>query len=1180
MRTNPGFSSRSGFFWTVLVLAAVASLLAAPALGQESALTAAPQPLISQPVDESQLTTLKGNTHPLARPEFDLGTAPASLPMERMLLVLKRSPAQESALRKLLDDQQDKASPNYHKWLTPEEFGKQFGPTDSDMQTITSWLQSHGFQVGTTKGRTVLDFSGSASQVQEAFHTAIHRYIVNGDQHWANASDPKIPTALTGAVAGIHTLHNFLKKPMVHFSGEKASAQLVPGKPPLVTFSDGTHALGPQDYATIYNINPLYQANPPVSGGGMNIGVVARSNLFYGGEDVYGFASVFNTNISMNILVNGPDPGDLGGGEEAEATLDATWSGAIAPGANVDFVVSASTNTTDGVDLSELYIIEGNFAAVMTESFGSCEANVTNTEAQGISAMAQQAAAEGITYIVSSGDSGAEGCDNPNYEATATGPVSVNVLASSPYTVAAGGTMFNENGQGSKYWRAAGQYITGSAISYIPEDVWNESCTSAQCGQNANIWSAGGGKSTLFTKPSWQAGVSGIPTDGARDLPDISLTAAGHDPYLVCLEGSCIPNGQGQIYLYFISGTSAAAPSFAGIMALVDTKMAQLSGQQASGPQGQADYVLYRLAAGETFSQCNGSSTSTTPASTCIFNDVTSGNNAVPGELNYGSISAQYQSGAGYDPATGLGSVNVTNLVNKWSTVTFNPTTTTIVSASPTTITHGQPVNVNVTVTSSSGTPTGTVAVVGIDQEGHRQTAGVFPLSGGAFLGQVPTLPGTFTGLEWLTAEYSGDGTFAPGIAPEVGPFTVNPEPSKTTLTAQTLTVSGNNLYLTSLGSSVGYGNMVYLHADVAGQSGLGTPTGTVTFADANGDPSIPGNPYQISSAGSAVTPFGLFTLPVGAYAVTAQYSSDYAFNASTSPALTFNITPAATSSVVTSSVSTIGANGSVTLTANIATGTASSPSFGSAPTGTVSFYANGTIVGTAQSVVGTAGAANFLTGPFNSSFAKGTLVTTALPTGSDSITATYSGDSNYATSTSAAITVTVSPDFSLPTAGLGTVTISSPGGTGTVNLTITPGSGFNAAVNFSCFASTLPKGTSCGSASIPAGQTTGTMTVTTTSSRAMLRSQPPSYFLAWWTACGILPLAGMIVIWNPRRRRRMALLSVLLMAILLLLPACGGSGGGGGGGGGGTPAGQYTVSVIATSGSLTHSTTFTLVVQ
>jgi subtilase family serine protease len=553
------------------------------------------QPRILQPVDENQLTVLKGNTHRLARSQFDQGIAPADLPMDRMLLVLKRSPEQDSALHKLLDDQQDKASPNYHKWLTPSQFGKQFGPADQDIQIVTSWLQSHGFRIGqVAKGRNIIEFSGTAAQVQDALHTSIHKYVVNGEEHWANASDPQIPTALTPVVAGVDTLHNFLKKPQIHVSEQTVAAEYVPGKPPLVTFSDGTHALGSTDYATIYNINPLYQAG--VTGQGIAIAVVARSNLFQNGQDVSDFRNVFGVCCGgnfPNIVLNGPDPGDLGGGEEFEATLDATWSGAIAPDAAVYFVVSATTNTTDGVDLSEIYIIDNNLANVMTESFGGCEAALkgNSAQAQAIESLAEQAAAQGITYMVSTGDSGAEGCDDPNSETVATGPVSVNVLASTRYTVAVGGTMFNENGQDSKYWKPSTGIISESVLSYIPENVWNESCTTAQCGQNAGIWAGSGGASVFFPKPSWQSGVKGIPADGKRDLPDVSLTAAGHDPYLLCLDGSCVPDAQNQISLYLVGGTSASAPSFAGIMALVD--------QKTKSRQGQADYVLYKLAATE-----------------------------------------------------------------------------------------------------------------------------------------------------------------------------------------------------------------------------------------------------------------------------------------------------------------------------------------------------------------------------------------------------------------------------------------------------------------------------------------------------------------------------------------------------------------------------------------------------
>ena len=222
---------------TLIAAFVAAGMLCAPVQGQEAA--AGPRPLITQTVDESQLTTLTGNTHPLARPENDLGTAPASLPMARMLLVLKRGNDQEAALRKLLDDQQDKASPNYHQWLTPEQYGLQFGPTDTDLQTITAWLQSHGFEVGSTKGRTVLEFSGTAGQVQEAFHTTIHKYIVKGEQHWANASDPSIPTALTPAVAGIDSLHNFRKKAMNRFVGTYSE------KTKSLTTPEPNYSLGP-----------------------------------------------------------------------------------------------------------------------------------------------------------------------------------------------------------------------------------------------------------------------------------------------------------------------------------------------------------------------------------------------------------------------------------------------------------------------------------------------------------------------------------------------------------------------------------------------------------------------------------------------------------------------------------------------------------------------------------------------------------------------------------------------------------------------------------------------------------------------------------------------------------------------------------------------------------------------
>src|SRR5271157_3154721 len=719
------------------------------ALGQDATGTTstAPQPLITQPVDESQLTTLTGNTYPLAKPQYDLGTAPASLPMERMLLVLKRSPEQEFALRNLLDDQQDKTSPNYHKWLTPEEVGQQFGPTDADMQTITAWLQSHGFQVGSTKGRTVLEFSGSASQVQEAFHTTIHKYLVNGEQHWANASDPQIPTALTLAVAGIVSLHNFPRRAMHEiygkFSRNRDTGKIEPTEP-LYTLPGGCvennssnnpcfYGLGPTDFATIYNVLPLWNAG--INGTGQTIAIVGESNINI--QDAHDFRSLFGLPVNDPVVIlNGPDPGIQG--DEVEANLDVQWSGAVAPNATIDFVVSQSTETTHGIDLSAVYIIENNLAPVMSESYGECELGIGTSGNQFFSALWQQAAAQGITVFISAGDNGSAGCDNFDAQSPAPAQYGLQVsgYASTPYNVAVGGTDFDDFFNPSKYWSTTNTTTTqASALGYIPETTWNSSCTNAIFGKigystnpetNCNdsrliphfvkpLGGSGGvsncttsdGSTTGscsggYAKPSWQTG-TGVPPDSKRDIPDVSLFASNgflQNFYILCeadlTPGPCSlsPN----YYFLAVGGTSASSPAFAGIMALVNQK----TGER----QGNANYVFYKLAGKQSPSSCNSS---TGPATSCVFNDITSGTIAMPCATNspncntktsgdaYGILTG-YDAGAGYDLGTGLGSVNAQNLVNQWSSVTFLASDTTLTGPTPTTITHGQSVSFSATV--------------------------------------------------------------------------------------------------------------------------------------------------------------------------------------------------------------------------------------------------------------------------------------------------------------------------------------------------------------------------------------------------------------------------------------------------------------------------------------------------
>lgn len=718
--------------WTLVPTAALLLVLFTPA-GADS------PKKITQPVDDNQTVTLPGNKHGDAKPENDHGNASANLQLERMLLVLTGGPQQDAAITQLIAQQQDKTSANYRKWLTPDQFGSQFGPALEDVQTVISWLQAEGLQVTrTSRARNFIEFSGSVKDIEKAFHTKIKHYVTKDDDAYANDSDPSIPVALKDVVKGIAGLSGFHKKPQSVSRPDTLTVTRQAGSKPDLTLSNGSHALAPADYGVLYQINPVYQSG--INGTGTVIGIVGRSNINL--NDVLQFRSIFGLpNNPPQIVLNGPNPGNLGGGEEVEALLDVSWAGAVAPNATVKFFVSKSTATQDGVLLSYEYIVDNNAADVMSISFGDCEAHNTVSDALAISGMAQQAAAQGITVLVSSGDSGSAGCDLTS-QTTATGPLSVNVLASNPWTIAVGGTQFNENGQNSLYWSTTNSVTLGSAIAPIPENVWNQSC--ATCN---NIVAGGGGASAIFAKPSYQSGVPGIPNDGVRDVPDVSLTSsAARDPYAICIHGSCTPNAQGQISLGLVGGTSAAAPSFAGILGLVR--------QSQQSRLGQANYVLYALAGQQAFAQCDGSNTSTPPAPACVFNDITVGNNAVPGEPGYGTPSAAYQSTFGFDLATGLGSVNVTRLVQQWNSTNSSSTTVNF-SLTPATVNRGELANVAVQVTSGAGVPTGDVSIL----SSLNESLGGFTLGGGIANGTIAlTTPGTYN----VFARYAGSGSFAP----------------------------------------------------------------------------------------------------------------------------------------------------------------------------------------------------------------------------------------------------------------------------------------------------------------------------------------------------------------------------------------------------------------------------------
>jgi subtilase family serine protease len=689
--------------------------------------------LITQPIDDSKLVMQKGTVNPLARAQFDRGPVQASLPMERMFLVLKRSPAQQVAMETFLAQQLDKTSPNYHNWLTPEQFGERYGTSPDDIAQITTWLQSRGFQVASAShGRGLIEFSGNAGQVEQTFHTAIHSYNVNGQEHFANAIDPSFPAALAPAVAGVLSLQNFPRKHMSRFAGNfhKApnSAKSTPISPKY-TYAGGCfnnnqcYAVGPTDFATIYNIAPLWNAG--TTGSGVKIAIVNDSNINV--SDVNTFRTLFGLPSNPpNIIVpsgstnpgvqtcNSPTDGD-----ECEAIIDTEWSGAVAKGAEIDLYVSASTATFGG-DLSAKDIIDNNLAPIMSESFGQCELGLgvgTSSNAFYNSLWAQ-GAGEGITIIVSTGDNASAGCDqddptNPNAQPAQFG-LAVNGVASTPFNVAVGGTDFNQLSDPTTFWNASNASNTqASAKGYIPETTWNDSCTNADfgpafgfstnaetnCNNTTQLASAigpiggSGGFSNCTTsngetpstcsggyaKPSWQTG-PGVPADGKRDLPDVSMFAGdgfAGSFFIVCEKdldtnnAPCGFNADANTNTGFdfqaFGGTSISTQTFAGVMALVNQK---------SGRQGNVNPTLYSLAAAQSASACNSSA----PAANCVFNDVTVGTIAAPcvkgspdcvvtnsadaiGILMLNGTQA-FNAGVGYDQATGLGSMNVANLVN------------------------------------------------------------------------------------------------------------------------------------------------------------------------------------------------------------------------------------------------------------------------------------------------------------------------------------------------------------------------------------------------------------------------------------------------------------------------------------------------------------------------------------
>jgi Pro-kumamolisin, activation domain/Bacterial Ig-like domain (group 3) len=826
-------------------------------------------------------------SHPLHTQVSDAGRVEDGRVIERMLLTLSPGADKQEALRKYLDDQQNHASGNYHHWLTSVEYGAKFGAEATDIQRARAWLEKSGFSISAVaKSGRWIEFTGTTRQVNQAFRTELRYFVVAGKRYVANATDISLPESIAQVSRGLVSLNNFPKHPLNHFTGAGANGSIGSQRASLTPNltaggNPNSYFVSPGDFAMIYNTKPLL--NSGNDGSGVAIAVTGQSQIEL--TDVQAFRQIFQLKVNdPNIILSGPDPGVTNPIDQQEATLDVEWAGAVAPGATIDLVIAGTTDATNGVDLAAAYVIDNQIAPILTYTYGGCELALGASGNAFYNSLWQQAAAEGITVLVASGDDGSAGCDASNSVTPAVGGLAINGAASTAYNVAVGGTEFTESADPTNYWSGANDNTYTSALGYIPEAVWNEACdstiplSSTNCifnNLNFSMLAGGGGASTIYAKPLWQTG-TGVPADGARDIPDVAFASAfNHDGIVYCnsLGGKpCEVDSQKNVSgLVVVGGTSASTPAMAGVLALIEQKNGAF--------QGQINYTLYNLA---QTNSCNSSNqTNPTAQNSCAFYDVTSGSNAVPcagttancmsSQANVdGSMSGQ-AAGVGYDMATGLGSVNATNLANDWKNLTYTPSQT-LLQIPTTSFAHGTSITVTGTVAPASGMgpPTGAISL----KTGTFGNTDVLPIIGGSFTGSVADLPG---GQYTVVAHYAGDGTFA---ASDSNSITVNvtPEASTTSLTAQGLQ-----------GSSVPYGNLVQFDAKVQGISATGIATGAVTLLDGT---TVIGT-YALAADGGAYTSTGSgasYSFPVGAHSVTASYAGDNSFNASTSAPVTFNV--------------------------------------------------------------------------------------------------------------------------------------------------------------------------------------------------------------------------------------------------------------------------------------------------
>jgi len=1167
---------------------------------------------VTKKVDTSKRTTLNGHVPRALRTATDMGRLDPNTPSPGMIMVLKSDESQKREIRRVIDEQQDRRTLNYHQWVTPEEFGSYFGVHADDIVQITAWLTSQGFTVDeVSKSKRVIRFSGTTGQIETAFQTEMHTYqLANGETHASNNSEITVPEAFNKVIAGV-TLHNFFRKSRM--TPWRKLSDIKEG--PKFTSSSSVHYVAPADFATIYNTAPLLAAG--INGSGETIAVVGRTDILL--SDVQSYRQLFNLPPNDPTFIHaGPDNG-VNPGDDGESDLDVEISGGMAPNAHVDFVIGTPTFLVDGITNSVEYIVENNLADIVSISYGDCELN-EGVGGNEFNAQAfEQAAAQGITTFIAAGDNGPAECDDQNDSLEVLG-YAAPAEGSTPYVTTAGGTQLSGECPGTptagcsqsnfaKYWSATTNlnYLS-SALEYIPETPWNvgkgSNVTAAPSADLSGLWSGSGGVSAYYLRPSWQTGANspvlvsqtdpamyaytagsggtittdnpgywvtgvtvtnpgsgytagtttvtfsggtcttlpasgataaisggsvatsnglaeitfnygaqggtvdvgqglnctvaptvafGAPTSGTtatgtsvlgpmeiqqplvtgvphRLTPDLALNADdAHDPTLFCSEGACefTTNSAGQNTLNdagLVGGTSVAAPSMAGIQALINNYNAVNNPEPGNptGRQGVANYVYYGLAAAQNDTTCASSGLippNDANTTSCVFQDIQAGNTYICGTSTCTSSSGTkigWAAGVGFDLTTGLGSVNAYNMATQWSSISFSSTSTTL--NAPTGGAHGAAVTLSGTVTPDPGG--GDVAFIvsqGEIGDPVNPNTGAFVYPGafatvdngcgspGCFSLTLNNLPGGSSPYN-ITARYGGNATYASSVS-AAQQISVGTEASTITITPGYINGTACTLNYTS---SFTYGQNIDIQVNVAGVSGYGVPTGTVnitvdgtSYGTENLDSN--GNGYLVSGAVPDTSCIWDYMNPIsqaipgGSHTVSATYSGDSTFQSGTaaSPAsitvsqITTTPTLAAGATLITSGsadtlTATFAANSAVTSNSTLA------PPGLSGPTGTVTFTDT-----TTSTVLGTASVVPTVTyvGGGSSAAPTWTYTGTALlttsgitTTGANSITATYSGDSNYAGATSTAASVTVG------TGTATTTTVTSNGNPTTIN--------------------------------------------------------------------------------------------------------------------------------------------------